>query len=244
MRVRVGQNFSKKRVFIAVVVFLVLYFAYLGFSTERPREFKESLPSLFARRPTAPPRTRAPRAPSAHGSLAKEEIEAAPEIELIAEPVSGASHRLATPLRSLQSALDQLTRQQADSAMRCADANAALASATAERLALPFLFYRCAGFCGGLGDRVRGAITTFYLALVNGRCFGMDWSHPVNVANFFHVPLYPNAAQCSARTCSKKELFHIDHWDPLKESIGQFPSFKGGYSSFLWSLTFCFVLHL
>ena len=41
------------------------------------------------------------------------------------------------------------------------------------------------GRCGGWGDRQRGLVGMFVLALVTGRRFGINMTVPCNVTNFF-----------------------------------------------------------
>ncbi|CAF4719656.1 unnamed protein product, partial [Rotaria sp. Silwood2] len=50
------------------------------------------------------------------------------------------------------------------------------------------LIYKCKWTCGGLGDRFRGIITCFVLALVSNRQFMIGMTHPVDVKNY----LFPN----------------------------------------------------
>jgi hypothetical protein len=213
MKLRVGNNFSKKRVFIVVVVILVLYFAFVGFSNdeEAPIIGLNDLPSLFASRPTFRPRP--PVILKTNDKSDDKSDDASP-------------HSFPTPLRKLQPALDALTAHQLESALRCHEADAT-SKAETTRLSLPYLLYRCNGFCGGLGDRVRGVLTTFYMALVTGRCFGTQWEHPVPISQYFHIPRYEHAADCRSDTCSKRDLTHIDHWEPLRADIAKMHNMKG-----------------
>ncbi|CAF3095343.1 unnamed protein product [Rotaria sp. Silwood2] len=52
------------------------------------------------------------------------------------------------------------------------------------------LIYKCKSFCGGLGDRFRGIITCFVLALVSNRQFMIDMTHPVDVKNYLLPNMY------------------------------------------------------
>lgn len=49
------------------------------------------------------------------------------------------------------------------------------------------IVWRCRRFCGGLGDRQRGILTSFTLALVTKRAFFIDNEYPVPLQHFFHV---------------------------------------------------------
>ena len=41
---------------------------------------------------------------------------------------------------------------------------------------------------GGFGDRVRGMVTTYYLALMSNSSFSVDWAKPYNLSDYFTVP--------------------------------------------------------
>ena len=41
---------------------------------------------------------------------------------------------------------------------------------------------------GGFGDRVRGMVTTYYLALMTNSSFSVDWAKPYNLSDYFAVP--------------------------------------------------------
>ena len=47
--------------------------------------------------------------------------------------------------------------------------------------------WRCRDGCGGLGDRQRGILTSFMLALVTDRAFFIDNETPVPLRHYFHV---------------------------------------------------------
>ncbi len=47
--------------------------------------------------------------------------------------------------------------------------------------------WRCQGICGGLGDRLRGIMTSFMLALVTKRGFFIDSDTPVPLHKYFHL---------------------------------------------------------
>ena len=47
--------------------------------------------------------------------------------------------------------------------------------------------WKCRGSCGGLGDRQRGILTSFVLALVLERAFLIDSEEPVPLRHYFHL---------------------------------------------------------
>ena len=47
--------------------------------------------------------------------------------------------------------------------------------------------WRCLENCGGLGDRLRGILTSFTLALVTDRAFFIDNPSPAPLADYFHI---------------------------------------------------------
>lgn len=49
------------------------------------------------------------------------------------------------------------------------------------------IIWRCTEVCGGLGDRQRGILTSFALALVTGRAFFIDSQRPVPFQQYFAV---------------------------------------------------------
>jgi len=53
--------------------------------------------------------------------------------------------------------------------------------------AVKSIVWRCTGLCGGLGDRQRGILTSFALALVTNRAFFIDSQEPVPIQQYFHV---------------------------------------------------------
>ena len=52
---------------------------------------------------------------------------------------------------------------------------------------VPLVVYRCHDVCGGLGDRQRGILTSFLLAVVTARGFMIDNEKPVPMRHYFHV---------------------------------------------------------
>ena len=53
--------------------------------------------------------------------------------------------------------------------------------------AVKVIVWRCEGVCGGLGDRHRGILTSFMLALTTGRAFFIDNETPVPLRHYFSV---------------------------------------------------------
>lgn len=53
--------------------------------------------------------------------------------------------------------------------------------------AVQVIVWRCEGVCGGLGDRQRGILTSFMLALATGRAFFIDNETPVPLRHYFSV---------------------------------------------------------
>ena len=49
------------------------------------------------------------------------------------------------------------------------------------------IVWTCEGTCGGLGDRQRGILTSFMLALVTGRAFFIQSETPVPLRHYFHI---------------------------------------------------------
>ncbi|CAM4848725.1 unnamed protein product [Rotaria magnacalcarata] len=49
--------------------------------------------------------------------------------------------------------------------------------------------YKCSGFCGGFGDRIKGIISAYLLALLTGRRFAIKMSSPLDITSV----LMPNA---------------------------------------------------
>lgn len=53
--------------------------------------------------------------------------------------------------------------------------------------AVKIIVWRCRQLCGGLGDRQRGILTSFALALVTDRAFFIDSENPVPLQHYFRV---------------------------------------------------------
>jgi len=52
---------------------------------------------------------------------------------------------------------------------------------------------------GGFGDRLRGMVTTYYLAIMTNSSFEVHWLHPYNLSEYFVVP------SCDDRVGSKED---------------------------------------
>jgi hypothetical protein len=52
-----------------------------------------------------------------------------------------------------------------------------------------------------------------------GGCFGFDWSNPVPLSNFFHVPLYSDIRQATHDRLKSHDIFILDNFDPLRRAI-------------------------
>ena len=52
------------------------------------------------------------------------------------------------------------------------------------------LTYACKSFCGGFGDRMRGIMTSYVLALITERHFMIDMTHPIDIIEFLRPNLY------------------------------------------------------
>jgi len=83
-----------------------------------------------------------------------------------------------------------------------------------------FIMYRCDNNmgCGGLGDRLNGIVTSFYLALLTDRAFlirwtrGCPWTHFVRPAYFdWRVP------EEKVDKLSLKEFFAMDHFRDVQQ---------------------------
>ena len=53
------------------------------------------------------------------------------------------------------------------------------------------------GVSGGFGDRLRGMVTTYYLAVMTNSSFAVHWTHPYNLSDYFIV------ASCNAHERSR-----------------------------------------
>ena len=52
------------------------------------------------------------------------------------------------------------------------------------------VIYKCKSYCGGLGDRLRGITTSYIIALLSGRNFIIDMTHPCEMAKILKPHLY------------------------------------------------------
>lgn len=84
------------------------------------------------------------------------------------------------------------------------------------------LTYRCDSFCGGLGDRLRGIISSYFLSLILNRKFMIYMHYPCKITDLF----IPNMYNWSHRRLkndsnrSKKVIRAIDNVDVLRELNG------------------------
>ena len=53
-----------------------------------------------------------------------------------------------------------------------------------------YLIYHCENFCGGLGDRFRGIVNSFILALITNRTYGIHHTMPCPLQNFLRPNKY------------------------------------------------------
>ena len=58
-------------------------------------------------------------------------------------------------------------------------------SAMSGDTSVQLVVYRCHDICGGLGDRQRGILTSFLLALVTSRAFFVENEHPIALRHYF-----------------------------------------------------------
>lgn len=70
------------------------------------------------------------------------------------------------------------------------ETNCSRISKNRESEAKYFYAYVCGGMCGGFGDRIRGVLTTFYLALMSKNCFTMKWTNPMPLEYSFEFSKY------------------------------------------------------
>ena len=85
------------------------------------------------------------------------------------------------------------------------------------------LIWKCGDICGGFGDRLRGIISTFLLAVLTDRAFLIDHSRPANLADFFDF--HP-----SLGSSWKFQQSFIDGMDVTSEfNIDQYKSGKYRY---------------
>ncbi len=85
------------------------------------------------------------------------------------------------------------------------------------------IVWRCHEVCGGLGDRQRGILTSFALALVTGRAFFIDSPHPVPLHHYFH-PASPDLHWAfEDRLLTNRSVFEESFMD-MFPSIGDYAS--------------------
>ena len=77
------------------------------------------------------------------------------------------------------------------------------------------LVYSCTSrtrVCSGLGDRERGIISSFLLALLTNRTFVVKHSFPCSLSNFFEPNRY-DWSKCIAHTGSIEETYYVEYID-------------------------------
>lgn len=75
------------------------------------------------------------------------------------------------------------------------------------------LIYKCKSYCGGFGDRIRGIISSFFLATLTHRHFIIDMPFPCPITRFLKPNLYDwraPARRISGRERSKRVVVAID----------------------------------
>jgi hypothetical protein len=60
------------------------------------------------------------------------------------------------------------------------------------------------GVSGGFGDRLRGMVTTYYLAIMTNSSFAVDWTRPYDLSHFFALPSCGRHAAAAKRPKSKQ----------------------------------------
>lgn len=87
------------------------------------------------------------------------------------------------------------------------------------------LIYKCESYCGGLGDRLRGIVTSFLLALVSDRQFLIDMRYPCDITNFLQPNLYDWTMDYNktTRNYSSRKIVAIDTNDQIVAEIHDKP---------------------
>eukprot|EP00045_Choanoeca_perplexa_P010411 m.105059 g.105059 ORF g.105059 m.105059 type:complete len:437 (+) comp15270_c0_seq2:215-1525(+) len=80
------------------------------------------------------------------------------------------------------------------------------------------LIYECTSMCGGTGDRLRGIITTFYLAMLTNRAFYLHATIPQPLESFFESQ-YIDWKRPTGWPRATSSLNYIDHSSTLVDSI-------------------------
>ena len=89
--------------------------------------------------------------------------------------------------------------------------------------ATKLVVWRCPGRCGGLGDRQRGILTSFTLALVTGRAFFIDSQHPVPLHRYFRLA-NPNLHWIYNEQLLKGRSHNVESFSNAAPTIGDYAS--------------------
>ena len=81
------------------------------------------------------------------------------------------------------------------------------------------IIWACTSFCGGNGDRIRGIISTFALALCLGTDFKMIWTHPINHNQLFAYPITTLKTAVSINLIDKNIPLNKD-WSAVMQKNG------------------------
>ena len=73
-------------------------------------------------------------------------------------------------------------------------------------------------WAGGFGDRLMGIVTTWYLALLTGSCFNIEWTWPYNIHDFFDF----DAEACMKKSYREGPLRHRADEDARVQRINSF----------------------
>ena len=95
------------------------------------------------------------------------------------------------------------------------------------------LFYGCSeetpGKCNGLGDRQRGIVSAFLLAILSNRTFGITSTRPCQLSNYL-VPNEYNWSKCLHMVKSAKDKHVVDYMD----NIGNLPDLETLTRGYIW----------
>lgn len=102
------------------------------------------------------------------------------------------------------------------------------------------LVYQCQGGCGGFGDRLRGVITAFYFALLSGRCFALDWRHPVPITHYFNLSAYISpCTPCEVPGARRAHVRQVDAGLDITQLVRHTePTLSLASNSYLWETLF------
>ena len=85
------------------------------------------------------------------------------------------------------------------------------------------IVWKCEFPCGGLGDRIRGILTSFTLALVTDRAFFIDHPTPVLLHQFFHAA-HPELHWVFFDELTRDRSVLLERFDSGTPSIGDYGS--------------------